>query len=125
MGTAPNFTRPNSRAHRRPAPTPSQRAALVVLPAEGCTLPVPPIPEGRDWSAQERRRWQELWQSPQATQWDETACGTVALLVAYESMLLAGHGSAWTAAEARHAGDALGLTPRSLAALGWTIGGQP
>ena len=117
MGTQPNFTKPNSRAHRRP----SQRAALVLLPAEGCTLPVPDLPAGREWSEVERDRWEQLWTSPQATQWDETASGTVALLVTYETLLLAGQGSAWTAAEARHCGDALGLTPRAMAALGWAV----
>ncbi|EYR61918.1 hypothetical protein N866_14265 [Actinotalea ferrariae CF5-4] len=79
------------------------------------------MPEGREWTRVEKRRWKELWTSPQATQWDETASGTVALLVAYESMLLAGQGSAWTAQEARHAADALGLTPRAMAALGWVV----
>ena len=83
-----NQTKPHSRAHRPVAP--AQRAALVVLPAEGCTLPVPRMPAGREWTRVEKARWKELWTSPQATQWDETAKGTAALLVAYESMLLAG-----------------------------------
>jgi hypothetical protein len=116
-----NHLTPNSRAHRRPS-SPSQRAALVVLPPEGCELPVPKIPRGRQWSTIEKARWKELWQSPQATQWDETAAGTVALLVTYESKLLADEGAAWIAQEARHAADALGLTPRSMAALGWVVG---
>lgn len=123
MPTPRNALAPNSRAHRRPAPT--ARAALVTLPAAGCTLPVPRMPPGREWSPAERRRWRELWQSPQATQWDETVCGTVALLVAYEAQLLAGTGAAWVAQEARHAADALGLTPRALAHLGWKIEGGP
>ncbi|MBJ8340010.1 hypothetical protein JGU71_14025 [Antrihabitans sp. YC3-6] len=74
------------------------------------------------WSRVEKQRWKELWTSPQATQWDESAAVTVALLIAYETQLLAGEGAAWLAQEARHAGDALGLTPRAMAALGWTIG---
>ena len=112
-----NLTKPNSRAYRRP----QQRSAFVELPAEGCDLPVPKLPAGREWSRVERARWRELWSSPQATQWDDSVAGTVALLVTYEQMLLAGEGSAWTAAEARHAADALGLTPRAMAALGWVI----
>ncbi|GAA3157874.1 hypothetical protein GCM10020255_039540 [Rhodococcus baikonurensis] len=87
----------------------------------GCELPVPTIPAGREWSDNEKTRWTELWESPQATQWDETATGTVALLVAYESMLLKGEGTAWIAQEARHASDALGLTPKAMAALGWAV----
>lgn len=79
------------------------------------------MPRGREWSDLERERWVELWESPQATQWDETARGTVALLIAYESALLADAGSAWQAQEARHAATSLGLTPAALAALGWRI----
>jgi hypothetical protein len=79
------------------------------------------LPAGREWSEVERARWDELWQSPQATQWDDSARGTVALLVAYEADLLAGTASAWVAQECRYAAEALGLTPRALAALGWRI----
>jgi hypothetical protein len=94
---------------------------MVKLPADGCKLPVPTIPKGREWSSDQRARWRELWQSPQATQWDETARGTVALLIVYESQLLSENGSAWVASECRHAADALGLTPKSMLALGWQI----
>lgn len=115
-----NFTKENSRAHRRP-PSPAQRAALVMLPVQ-CDEPIPKMPPMRAWSRHERARWRELWQSPQATQWDETVSGTVALLVSYESRLLSGDGgAAWVAQEARHAAEALGLTPKSMAALGWAV----
>jgi hypothetical protein len=95
--------------------------ARTVLPAAGSDLPVPDMPAGREWSAAERDRWEELWGSPQASQWDDSVKGTVALLVAYEAMLLAGGGSAWMAKEAAAAADALGLTPMSMMKLGWVI----
>lgn len=120
MPTPRNTTKPHSRAHHRPVAV-GQRAAQVTLPAAGCDLPLPKLPAGREWSRVERARWRELWTSPQATQWDETATGTVALLVSYESALLAGNGTAWIAQEARHAADALGLTPRAMATLGWVV----
>jgi hypothetical protein len=82
---------------------------------------VPALPAGRDWTERERARWAELWTSPQASQWDESAVGTVVSLVIFEQMILTGSASAWHAQEARHAADALGLTPKSLAALGWVI----
>lgn len=119
MGTQRNMTKPNSRAYRPQAA--AIRAALVELPAEGCTLPVPELPRSRDWDEVEQARWTELWESPQATQWDDSYRGTVALLVQYETRLLAGDGSAWVAQECRHAGEALGLTPKAMAALGWRI----
>jgi hypothetical protein len=121
MGTPRNMTKPNSRAFR--SANQAIRAALVQLPADGCTLPIPALPKPRKWSAPEKARWKELWESPQATQWDETVKGTVALLVTYESRLLDPDdgGTAWVAQEARHAAEALGLTPKAMTALGWMI----
>ena len=118
-----NASKPNSRARRRSV-TSSGPASTVILPAAGCEMPIPKIPAGREWSRVEKRRWNELWTSPQATQWDETASGTVALLVSYASLLLSGQGAAWIAQECRHASEALGLTPRSLLALNWQISDQ-
>lgn len=115
-----NATKPHSRINRRPV-TSGPRSALVELPAAGCALPVPDLPRGRTWSAAEQSRWRELWESPQATQWDDTARGTVAVLVTYESAIFAGKAAAWQAQEARYAAEALGLTPRALAQLGWRI----
>lgn len=112
---------PRSRAYRA-LESPSSRR-VTVLPASGCALPVPSIPKGlrESWTPEMKRRWRELWQSPQATQWDESCAGTVATLVAYEAKLLAGRGSAWMAQEYRYASDALGLTPKAMNALGWII----
>lgn len=113
-----NANKPYSRAHRG---TVGSRQALTDLPASGCDLPAPAMPAGREWTANERERWGELWGSPQACQWDETARGTVAALVIYESAVFAGTASAWMAQERRYAEEALGLTPRALAQLGWRI----
>jgi len=98
-----------------------QYGSLVELPATGCTLPVPALPGGREWTTHEQDRWAELWASPQATQWDETARGTVAALVIFEGAILSGTASAWQAQEARYAAEALGLTPRAMTSLGWRI----
>jgi hypothetical protein len=118
MPRSRNPQKPYSRAHRG---TVGSRQALVELPGSGCDLPVPDMPEGRTWGAAERARWTELWSSPQATQWDETARGSVACLVIYETAIFTGAASAWQAQEARYASESLGLTPRSLTALGWRI----
>jgi hypothetical protein len=115
-----NVAKPNSRAHRRP-PSQAARASLVDLPATGCTLPVPSLPKGREWASSEKARWAELWRSPQAVMWDESATGTVAVLVVYESAIYSGAASAWQAQEARYSAEALGLTPKAMAALGWAI----
>lgn len=113
-----NPSKPHSRANRGPI---GSKQALVDLPATGCDLPVPELPPGRDWSEHEQARWEELWRSPQANQWDDTARGTVAALVVFETAIMTGKASAWQAQEARYHGEALGLTPRALVALGWRI----
>lgn len=115
-----NATKTHSRAHRRPVSS-GPRSALIEIPASGCTLPVPDPPKGRKWAPAELERWAELWESPQATQWDDSVRGTVAVLVTYEQAIYSGAASAWQAQEARYAAEALGLTPRALAALGWRI----
>jgi hypothetical protein len=114
---AANALKPHSRAHRRPG----SAAAIVTLPRNGCEEEAPPMPAGRGWTDVERDRWVELWQSPQASQWDDSHAATVAMLIVHEQAILSGHGAAWVAAEARFIGEALGLTPRSMAALGWKI----
>lgn len=116
MPAARDPSKPYSRAHRGLG-----GRVQIVLPAGGCEDPVPDMPVGREWTDAERNRWAELWSSPQATQWDETAGGTVAVLIVYEAAILAGTAAAWQAQEARHASEALGLTPAAMAKLGWTI----
>ena len=119
-GPSRNVAKPNSRAHRR-APSQTARAALVSLPATGCDLPMPAMPKGRAWTLAERARWKELWSSPQACMWDESCTGICALVIVYEQAVYSGDASAWQAQELRHASEALGLTPKALAALGWAI----
>ncbi|WP_230297818.1 phage terminase small subunit [Actinomyces provencensis] len=118
MGVSRNMTKRNSRAYRE-----NGAKAAVLLPAGGSELPVPAIPPQckETWNRAQKARWKELWESPQASQWDESCRGTVAALVAYEDAILTGAASAWMAQEARYASEALGLTPRAMAALGWVI----
>lgn len=118
MAAPRNPAKPHSR-HKRG--TVGSRTALIELPASGSTWPVPPMPAGRSWTEHEVARWDELWKSPQAQQWDESARTTVAILIVYETAILSGEAAAWQAQEARYAGEALGLTPRALAQLGWRI----
>lgn len=120
MPAPANRGKPNSRAYRGPGGSGSG-PVLLELPASGCTLDVPPMPEGRAWAEHEQARWRELWESPQATAWDESVRGIVASLIVYEGAVWAGSAAAWQAMEMRHASDALGLTPKGMAALGWKI----
>lgn len=113
-----NPAKAHSRVHRGSV---GAKNPLIELPARGCELPVPKLPRGPEWTAAQRARWRDLWRSPQATQWDETAVGTVASLLIYEAAIWAGSASAWQAQEARYAAEALGLTPKAMASMGWRI----
>jgi hypothetical protein len=94
---------------------------MIVLPASGCDLPPPKLPTGRRWTAAERKAWRELWSSPQASQWDESAAGIVAAYVVHTAAVIAGTAPGWQATEARQLADRLGLTPTGLASLNWRI----
>lgn len=118
-GPRPNPNKPYSR-YRDAGPPQRRRRGLVVLPAE-CELPAPPLPTGRKWLAAEKRLWEELWSSPQATQWDDSFAASVASYVVHTVAVFRGKAAAWQATEARHLGDRLGLTPQGLAALGWAL----
>ena len=120
-GPMRNAGKPHSRARRGPGSLPGGPRALVSLPAAGCDLPPPAMPKGRSWSPAERSRWRELWTSPQAVMWDESAALTVAQVIVYEQAVLSGAASAWQAQELRHASASLGLTPAAMLALGWRI----
>jgi len=112
----------HSRYGTRRSPGAAQPSATITLPPE-CPLDPPPMPDGVDWTDAQRSRWSSLWKSPQAFMWDETAAGTVAVLITYESAILDGRASAWQAQEYRYACTALGITPEAMQRLGWRIEG--
>lgn len=98
----------------------SSSQGLVVLPNQ-CEFPVPPLPGGRAWSDDEKSLWESLWRGPQANEWDDSFIPSVAAYVCHFTAVLSGDASAWAAQEMRHLGEQLGLTPRGMRALGWTI----
>ncbi|MFD5384511.1 hypothetical protein ACFWMG_05950 [Streptomyces sp. NPDC127074] len=118
MGRPRNPSAPYSR-FRSGAASPATKA--VVLPPE-CPYDPPPVPACVDWDDDQRARWDDLWKSPQATMWDQSAAVVVAVLVTDERAILTGSASAWQAQEWRYATTALGLTPEALQKLNWTIG---
>ncbi|WP_400109952.1 hypothetical protein [Cellulosimicrobium funkei] len=115
-GPMANRGKPNSRHASTGA-----RSGLIELPAEGCSLPVPKLPKSRQWSAEERKLWRNLWRSPQANEWDESYIAAVAAYVCHASAVYDGTASAWQAQEMRHLGAQLGLTPAGMAQLGWVV----
>lgn len=75
-GPMRNPAKPRSRANEGTSTRPG--SGLIDLPADGCDLPIPRLPKGREWSAEERKQWRTLWESPQATQWDDSYIAAVA-----------------------------------------------
>ncbi|MFJ3706870.1 hypothetical protein [Streptomyces sp. NPDC090053] len=96
---------------------------ITVLPLDH-GLPVPDIPEGRNWSEHERTYWKELWETSQASQWDDSTAGIVAAVVVYWSAILAGTASNTQHMEYRHLTKDLGLTPEGMRTLGWVMGDE-
>lgn len=94
---------------------------IVTLPAEGCDLEPPPLPRGRRWTSIDREWWEDLWKSPQAVMWDDSAATLVAAYIIHQRHVMSGNAGAWQAQEARHLADRLGLTPQGMASLGWRI----
>jgi hypothetical protein len=68
----------------------------------------------------EAELWAELWDTPQAVEWERQRwTREVAMYVRWS--VLAGSGDLDAAKEARQLGDRLGLTPMALLRLRWTI----
>lgn len=118
-GPAPNPSARNSR-HR------GDERPVTYLPPDGCQDDPPPLPPGRAWSEAEEQHWRELWQSPQAEVWEDSAFPAVAALVVATSTILGGgRPSAQLIGEARALMSDLGLTPASMERMRWVIGEQP
>ena len=98
------------------------RVGVVQLPAEGREGEPPPWPlPGRTLKA-ERDCWEMLWHTPQAVAWERLGwTRTVARYcrVLVESEKRDAHPAVRT--EARQLEDRLGLTPKSMRLLLWTV----
>ena len=97
---------------------------LTILSMDHC-IPVPKAPAGTSFDADERKTWRELWKGPVAQIWDESYIPAVATYVLLTHKLYQGQGTAWVASEQRALGDSLGLSPKGLKALGFSIEGMP
>lgn len=98
----------------------SRGRGVLVLPAEGRKglapdWPLQPKPEYAEW-----KLWQELWATPQAVEWERLAWTRV--VARYVRCCLAAEALDDKAmAEARQLEDRLGLTPKAMRLLLWTV----
>ncbi|WP_455567961.1 phage terminase small subunit [Streptomyces ardesiacus] len=120
----------------RPGPKPNPGAKfsrhrgderpVTYLPPDGCPDDPPPLPPGRTWSEAEAEHWQELWTSPQADVWEDSAgLAVAALVVATSTILGGGRPSAQLIGEQRALMAELGLTPASMERMRWAVGEPP
>lgn len=108
---------PNPNRRRRNAPT----IPTTVLPAEGREGPAPKIPPFVRLGKTGRAWWRWAWATPQAAAWAAGHEGVVARRAMLEDMA-ADEPSMTLLREMRELDDRLGLTPKAMAALRWTIG---
>jgi hypothetical protein len=95
-------------------------AGPMVLPADGRKGRTPRWPLSGKATVSERTLWAELWHTPQAVAWE--ALGWTRVVARYVRVALAAEELAKDAmAEARQLEDRLGLTPKAMRLLLWTI----
>lgn len=110
---------------RPPSLDPARRNARVgplVLPAEGRKGKPPkwPLDRSSEFDAAEQALWEELWATPQAVQWERL--GWVRVVARYARVVLGAERlDKDCLSEARQLEDRLGLTPKSMRLLLWTI----
>jgi hypothetical protein len=92
-----------------------------VLPAEGRTGPAPKLPTWRDWTAETRRWWRQLWTLPQATRWNPRGEDGLVRLALLRELMVTGKATGVVLSEIRHLEGLYGLNPRALVALRWRI----
>jgi hypothetical protein len=97
-----------------------------VLPREGSSEEVPPVPAGYDLGPAGLGWWEFAWSTPQASKWDRSAVMIAARRALLEDLMIQitmrgdeigpGHLKAISDLE-----DRLGLSPRALLGLRWEL----
>lgn len=95
------------------------RVGPVVLPAEGRTGDIPMWPLTMATSA-EMELWHQLWRTPQAVMWERF--GWTRVVARYARYVIAAEALNKDAmGEARQLEDRLGLSPKAMRLLLWTV----
>lgn len=113
-GPAPKH--PDQRRRRNKLPE------LTQLPSEGRKGRAPAWPMTSKMVAGEQARWRDLWKRPQAVMWERLRCELVVARYCRISIEAEQPGARRDAVtEARQLEVELGLTPKSMASLRWTV----
>lgn len=99
----------------------------VDLPAEGRPGPAPSLPnapkwleEHGGWPVATRQAWKALWETPQATAWDQTGQSLYAWAQLHAAIEISGP-QASRVGEKRQHEDRHGLNPAAMLKLRWRI----
>jgi hypothetical protein len=95
---------------------------VLVLPSGGRPGATPRWPlDGEPPTPEERRLWRDLWKTPQAVEWERL--GWTRVVARYVRCVLFAETvmEATPMSEARQLEDRLGLTPKAMRLLLWTI----
>lgn len=93
---------------------------VLVLPAEGRQGAAPRWPLEEPALPAERKLWRDLWKTPQAVEWERL--GWTRVVARYvRCAILAEELLPLPMAEARQLEDRLGLSPKAMRLLLWTI----
>jgi hypothetical protein len=98
----------------------SQGMPWITLPREH-SIPVPELPGWRAWHPSTLAWWRELWQLPQATQWDPTGESLTVMALLMNDVFIGKTTMQRASAELRQWGDRHGLSPKSMVNLRWRI----
>lgn len=116
--------RPTQTGHKKAPDQVRRRNTTLVtnLPPEGRTEPAPPWPLEGTPTAHEKRRWAQLWTMPQAVIWDQWHLERiVARYVRVATRAEEPDAGTVTLAEARRLEIELGMTPKAILSLQWTL----
>jgi hypothetical protein len=94
---------------------------VLVLPAEGRKGRTPAWPLGDSPTAMERALWRDLWKTPQAVEWERLGWTRVVARYARAVISAETNMEPTVMSEARQLEDRLGLTPKAMRLLLWTI----
>lgn len=106
---------------RRNAPT----IPTTALPAEGRSGPIPKPPKWTPLGPNGSAFWRWVWRTPQAAGWAAGHEAFVARRAQLEDLLEGAESRIPLYREMREIDDRLGLTPKGMAALRWTVVATP
>lgn len=87
--------------------------------------PIPPMPEGIEYTDRAKRVWKELWESPQSTMWTGPLLRTVEKYISLYDRFFGCNGYVDTSAAVTNGmtqcEDRLGLSPKAMLQLRWRV----